>query len=247
MNKAAPPRENPSPSDAITAANKEVPCDTKQDERVEGKLHGKMGEIMSGQVDGNIVVVRWRQFCVCVCVCIRASSLLILLFTSSLSSFTHQVSTTSARQTKRTAKWKTGWATADDVIPAAARWWWSDGLCMYEFVFMCDSVSVVVAAVIKELLWPHFCFITPSLPLSIHTRVCEVTYGVIARCQWTSTHTTLTWKHSMEHSEPLMASNGEWHQSCDVSCYFSLFLFHFSLLLFWWTQVKSSASLDLMI
>ena len=87
--------------------------------------------------------------------------------------------------------------------------------------------------------------------------MCEVTYGVIVRCQWAFTHTTLTWKHSMEHSKPLMASNGEWHQSCHVACYFSLFLFHFSLLrtvtlfpsLRWgvwsymWTQVKSSASL----
>lgn len=53
--------------------------------------------------------------------------------------------------------------------------------------------------------------------------MCEVTYGVIVRCQWAFTHTTLTEKHSLEHSKPLMASNGGWHQSCHVSCYFSLF------------------------
>lgn len=85
---------------------------------------------------------------------------------------------------------------------------------------------------VKELLWPHFCFITPNLPLNIYTRVCEVTYGVIVRCQWAFTHSTLTRKHSMEHSKPLMSFNGEWHQTCHVSCYFSLFLFHFSLSLF---------------
>lgn len=183
---------------------------------------------MSGQVVGNSAVVRWWQ----VCVCARLSSptaLLILLFTLSLSSFIPQVSTTSAWQTKRTAKGKTGWTTADDVIPSTARWWRSDGLRMYVFVFMCDFVSVVGGVLVKELLWPHFCFITPNLPLNIHTRVCELTYGVIVRCQWAFTHTTLTWKHSMEHSKPLIASNGEWHQGCHVSCYLSLFLFHFSL------------------
>lgn len=62
--------------------------------------------------------------------------------------------------------------------------------------------------------------------------MCKVTYGVIVRCQWAFARTTLTWKHSMEHSKPLMASNGEWHQSCHVSCYFSFFLFHFGLSLF---------------
>lgn len=194
--------------------------------------------------------------------CVRLSSpaaLLIPLFTHSLSSFIPQVSTTSAWQTQCTAKGKTGCATADDVTPSTARWWWSDGLCVYAFKAMCNFVSTVEAELVKELLWPHFCFITPNLPLNIHTRVCEVTYGVIVRCQWAFTHTTLTWKHSMEHSKPLMASNGEWHQSCHVSCYFSLFLFRYSLSLsvtlflslrwsLWsgaWTQVRTTASLSL--
>lgn len=37
--------------------------------------------------------------------------------------------------------------------------------------------------------------------------MCEVTYGVIVRCQWTFTCTTPTWKHSMEHSGPLMVND----------------------------------------
>lgn len=124
---------------------------------------------------------------------------------------------------------------------------------------MCDSVSAVEAVLVKELLWPHFCFITPNLPLNTHTRVCEVTYGVMVRCQWAFTHTALTWKDSMEHSKPLMASNGEWHQSCHVLSNLSLFLIHFSLsfsvtpflslswieLSYMWTQVKTSTSLGL--
>ena len=115
---------------------------------------------------------------------------------------------------------KTGWATTDDVTPSAVRWWWSDGLRIHVCVF----IGVVKAGPGKELLLTDFCVIIPNLPLNIHTSVCEVTYGVIVICQWVFTRTTLSCTHSMEHSKPLMVSNGEWHQSCHVPCYFSLFL-----------------------
>lgn len=117
--------------------------------------------------------------------------------------------------------------------------------CIYVFVFMCDSERVVVTVLVKELQLPHFCFITPSLPVNIHTRVCEVTYGVKVRCQRTLTCTKLTWKHSMEPSVPLMASHGEWHQSMFLVIFdfFSFILVSCSLfrhkcssqpLLTWW-------------
>lgn len=113
------------------------------------KLHGNQKKIMTGQVLGNSVVSRWWQ--VCVCVCLLSSSLFFNLF---LSSFLPQVGTASTWQTEHTAKGKTGWATADDVTPATAGWWWSDGLCVYAFVFMHDSVSAVEAVLVKGLLWP---------------------------------------------------------------------------------------------
>lgn len=89
-------------------------------------------------------------------------------------------------------------------------------LCLYVGAY----VSALVALPVKELLWPHDCSITPDLPLNIHTGVCELTYGVIVRCQWSLVCTAPTWKHSVEHSEPLMVSSGTWHQHCLVSRHF---------------------------
>lgn len=166
--------------------------------------------------------------------CVRLSSppaLLIALFNLSLSSFIPRVSATSAWHTSQRCQGKNRmgrcWRHHAIGCKVAAEWWPVYVVCVC--VFTWDSVGVVEVVLVKELLWPHFCFITPNLPLNIHTSVCEVSYGVIVRCQWAFTHTTLTWNRSMEHSNPLMVSNGEWHQSCHVSCYFSLLLFHFGL------------------
>lgn len=107
----------------------------KQDERLKGKVYGKKGALNYKWLE----ILRWwggdRPLCV------RLSSptaLLIPLFTLSLSSFIPQVSTTSAWQTRHTAKGKTGCATADDVTPPTVRWWRSDGLRMHVFGVMCD-------------------------------------------------------------------------------------------------------------
>lgn len=129
---------------------------------------------------------------------------------------------TFARQTQTNCETERGcrWWHHSSGCEAMMEWW---PACARPRVFTSDCVSLVVAVPVKELLWPHFCFITPNLPLNIHTGVCELTYGVIVRCQWSLVRTAPTWKHSVEHSEPLMVSSGTWHQHCLVSRHFILF------------------------
>lgn len=185
--------------------------------RAKGTLHGKDGKNLAV---GNMAKVMCWQFCVCIYL-----SHLLWLFLKKFfypCSFNfrkpgrHHLSP--ASQTHCKTEWGRCWW--------HRRWWWSDGLCAYDSVF-----RAVAAVSVKELLCPHFCSITPNLPLNIHTGVCEVTYGVIVRCQWTLVRTAPTWKCTVEHSEPLMVSNGIWHQCCLVSFFFfPLFLFCLRLL-----------------
>lgn len=152
------------------------------------------------------------------CVCIHLSHLF---------KFSSTPGATFARQMQTNCKTERGcrWWHHSSGCEARMEWW---PACARLRVFTSDCVSLVVAVPVKELLWPHFCFITPNLPLNIHTGVCELTYGVIVRCQWSLVRIAPTWKHSVEHSEPLMVSSGTWHQHCLVSRHFSFF-FSFSL------------------
>lgn len=87
-----------------------------------------------------------------------------------------------------------------------------------------DGAMACVHMCVHELLWPplllHYSQFSTKHP---HKCVWSYLWGDSKMSMGFHPH-SLTCKHSMEHWKPLMASNGEWHHSCLVSCYFSLFL-----------------------
>lgn len=139
-------------------------------------------------------------------------------------------------ETERGCRW---WHHPDG-FEAMMEWWPAHA---HDFVFLrglCERARSPACqrATVTPLLLHHSRF---------WVDVNKLTYGVIVRCQWSLVRVAPTWKHSVEHSEPLMVSSGTWHQHCLVSRHFffsssTVTLLVSGLFFFWslwrsWTNV----------